>query len=641
MGIDPDLVIPNKNRSVYEDAVACWKGSQMSEFKNQLIEHAAEINFPIHKPYFKISQEQKDRLWNEKEYFTGIHEFFKQIEAQRHKIQYRVMLSRYRGKTICPECNGTRLKKEANLVKVGTKTITELVEMPINNLQGFFDKLKLDIRDTEVASRLLIEINNRLNFLTKVGLGYLTLNRTSASLSGGESQRINLATSLGSSLIGSLYILDEPSIGLHPRDTERLISVLKQLQKIGNTVMVVEHDEDIIRAADQIIDIGPLAGRNGGEIVYQGKYEDYQKKSCPEDSCLTLRYLSGQMKIEIPAQRRSWNESVFIEGAYQNNLKYIDVKFPLNVMTVITGVSGSGKTSLVRHVLYEALNNHFNNYPQNKVHFAGMEANFRQLSAVEFINQNPIGKSSRSNPATYVKAYDDIRQLFATLTESKIQGFTPGTFSFNVEGGRCSECEGEGYIKVDMQFMADVLIKCESCHGKRFKKDVLEVKYKEKSIYDILDMTIDEAIEFLDSGNNTAKKAAKKLKSLQFVGLGYLKLGQASSTLSGGESQRIKLASYIGMGAQTGKILFIFDEPTTGLHFHDIKKLLEAFNALINNGHSLVIIEHNKEIIKMADWIIDLGPEGGDKGGETIFEGTPEELIKCKKSYTGKFLELT
>jgi len=640
MGIDPDLVIPNKHLSIYEEAVACWRGPQISRYLKEFIAVASEIDFPIHTPYYQLTKEQKDRLWNERKLFTGINVFFEFLETQKHKIQFRVMLSRYRGKTICPECNGTRLKKEATYVKIAGKNISELVGMPISELKIFFDKLKLNTRDSAIAKRLLLEINNRLNFLTDVGLGYLTLNRKSASLSGGESQRINLATSLGSSLVGSLYILDEPSIGLHPRDTQRLIKVLRQLQQIGNTVLVVEHDEDIIRAADEIIDIGPMAGSHGGEIVFQGKIDEYTQQNCKADSCLTLKYLTGKMSIPVPKSRRKWNHSIDIEGAYENNLKNINVKFPLNVMTVVTGVSGSGKTSLVKKVLYQAISNRLSSYPQTKVHFAGINFIPSHITDVEFIDQNPIGKSSRSNPATYIKAYDDIRQLYASQPQSKIQGYTPGTFSFNIEGGRCPECEGDGFIKVDMQFMADVHIECESCHGKRFKDEVLDVKYKGKSIYDVLDMTIDEAIEFFSDDNSTAKKVARKLQALNFVGLGYLKLGQASSTLSGGESQRIKLASYIGMGASAGKMLFIFDEPTTGLHFHDINKLLDAFNALIDNGHSLIVIEHNQEIIKSADWIIDLGLEGGDKGGNIVFEGKPEDIVKSEKSYTGKYLNI-
>ena len=640
VGIDPDLVIPNKHLSIYEEAVACWKGTQMSSYKNELIQVADELNIPIHTPYYKLSKEQKDLIWTGNGKFTGIFPFFEIIEGQRHKIQYRVMLSRYRGKTICAECGGTRLKKEASYIKVGNYSINEMVNLPLSDLRSAFQTIELDERSQKIGKRLLVEINSRLDFLNNVGLGYLTLNRQSASLSGGESQRINLATSLGSSLVGSLYILDEPSIGLHPRDTKRLIDVVTRLQRIGNTVLVVEHDEDIIRAADEIIDIGPAAGSNGGEIVFQGSYQDYLKADCKPDSCLTLRYLTKELRIEIPKIRRKTNSYIEINGAYENNLKNVDVKFPLNTLTVITGVSGSGKTSLVKNVFYNALKNHLSDYPQNKVHFAGIKGDLSQIQLVEFIDQNPIGKSSRSNPATYVKAYDEIRQLYASLPRSKTEGYTPGTFSFNVEGGRCAECEGDGHIKVDMQFMADVKIECEACRGKRFKDDVLEVQFNKKNIYEILDMTIDEAIDFFKAENKTiSEKIVRKLEPLQFVGLGYLKMGQASSTLSGGESQRIKLASYIGLGSQTGKILFIFDEPTTGLHFHDIKKLLKAFNALIDNGHSLIVIEHNQEIIKSADWIIDIGSEGGDKGGNIVFTGTPEQIVDCKESYTGKYLK--
>ncbi len=640
IGIDPDLVIPNKHLTVYEEAVACWKGAQMSDYKKELIQVADKLSFPIHTPYYKLTKEQKYLLWNESKHFTGIFPFFDIIESQRHKIQYRVMLSRYRGKTVCPDCNGTKLKKEASYIQVGARSISELVDLPLSELKKFFEQLELDERSAQIAKRLLIEINNRLDFLCNVGLGYLTLNRQSASLSGGESQRINLATSLGSSLVGSMYILDEPSIGLHPRDTERLITVLRQLQQIGNSVLVVEHDEDIIKAADEIIDIGPAAGSYGGEIVFQGKFSDYLKSDCKPDSCLTLKYLTGEMEIVVPDIRRKTNSYILIEGAYENNLKNIDVKFPLNTFTVVTGVSGSGKTSLVRKVFYEAVKNHLNQYPQNKIHFAGISGDLSRIQAVEFIDQNPIGKSSRSNPATYVKAYDEIRQLFANQPKSKAEGYTPGTFSFNVEGGRCPECEGEGFLKVDMQFMADVSITCEACGGKRFKEGVLDVEVHGKNIFDILEMTIDDAIIFFKEHQNAlSEKVVKKLEPLQYVGLGYLKLGQSSSTLSGGESQRIKLASYIGQGTSAGRILFIFDEPTTGLHFHDINKLLSAFNALIDNGHSLVVIEHNLEIIKYADWIIDIGAEGGETGGNVVFTGTPEEILDCNESYTGKYLQ--
>ncbi len=635
IGIDEDLVIPNKSLSIYQDAVACWKGEKMSEWKDELVYSAEKFNFPIHKPFYELTEEQKFLVWTGNEYFQGLNRFFKYLEENSYKIQYRVMLSRYRGKTTCPDCKGSRLKKEAGYVKVGGKSIQDLVLMPVSELNTVFENIELSSYEKEIANRILIEITNRLNFLCDVGLGYLTLNRLSSTLSGGESQRINLATSLGSSLVGSLYILDEPSIGLHPRDTERLIKVLRQLQKIGNTVLVVEHDEEIIRAADEIIDIGPLAGQHGGEIVFQGNHELLEQK--PES--LTTKYLTGVEKIEVPQQRRKWSNYIEVVGARENNLKNLRVKFPLNTMTVVTGVSGSGKSSLVSKILSPALTKILGNYGERTGYHDAILGDYKLLDAIEFIDQNPIGKSSRSNPVTYLKAYDEIRKLFSEQQGAKIQGLKPSHFSFNVDGGRCDECQGEGTIKVEMQFLADVFLVCESCNGKRFKEDILEVRYKEFNIDDVLNLTVNEALELFSKGkSSTEKKIVKRLQPLQDVGLGYIKLGQSSSTLSGGESQRVKLASFLAK-EKDSPTLFIFDEPTTGLHFHDIKKLLDSFNALISRGHSIIIIEHNLDIIKAADWIIDLGPEGGDKGGEIIFEGIPEELVKVKESYTGQALK--
>lgn len=635
IGIDEDLVIPNKSLSVYQDTVACWKGEKMSEWKNELIYAAEKFDFPIHKPFYELSEAQKFLLWTGNKYFKGLNRFFKFLEESSYKIQYRVMLSRYRGKTICPECKGSRLKKEAGYVKISDKSLQEIVLIPISELSVFFNELKLNDHDTTIAKRILIEINNRIEFLYDVGLGYLTLNRLSSTLSGGESQRINLATSLGSSLVGSLYILDEPSIGLHSRDTDRLIKVLRRLQKIGNTVVVVEHDEEIIRAADEIIDIGPNAGQHGGEVVFHGNHTELHKS--PES--LTTKYLTGEKKIEVPKQRRKWSNSIEIIGARENNLKNITVKFPLNTMTVVTGVSGSGKSSLVSKILSPAMTKILGGYGDRTGEHDAILGDYKQITAIEFIDQNPIGKSSRSNPVTYLKAYDEIRKLFADQQASKIQGLKPSHFSFNVDGGRCDECQGEGTIKVEMQFLADVFLLCESCNGKRFKEDILDVRYQNKNIDDILNMTVNQAIELFAVGtSSTEKKITKRLKPLQDVGLGYIKLGQSSSTLSGGESQRVKLASFLAK-EKDAPTLFIFDEPTTGLHFHDIKKLLDSFNALISRGHSITIIEHNMEIIKSADWIIDLGPEGGKTGGEVIFEGTPEELIKVENSYTGEALK--
>lgn len=634
IGIDEDLVIPNKSLSIYNEAIVCWKGEKMSEWKDQLIMNSDRFNFPIHTPYYDLSAEQKRLLWTGNQYFEGLNSFFKSIEEQSYKIQYRVMLSRYRGKTICPECEGTRLKKEASYVKIGGKAVSELVNQPVDQLAPFFKELQLTDHEKIVSDRLLVEINNRIGYLCDVGLGYLTLNRLSSSLSGGESQRINLATSLGSSLVGSMYILDEPSIGLHSRDTVRLIKVLRKLQQLGNSVIIVEHDEEIIRDADMVIDIGPLAGRNGGEVVFQGTH----KELASNNKSLTARYINGTEKIDLPLVRRKWNNYIEITGARENNLKGIDVKFPLNTLTVVTGVSGSGKSSLIRKILYPALAKQLGGYGEKTGDHLRLQGDLSLITAVEFVDQNPIGKSSRSNPVTYLKTYDDIRKLFADQQASKINGFTASHFSFNIDGGRCEECQGEGEIKVEMQFMADIHLTCESCNGKRFKPDVLDVKFKEKNIYDILEMTVDEAILFFsENDKHEGKKIAKKLMPLQDVGLGYVKLGQSSSTLSGGESQRIKLASFLAK-EKDSPTLFIFDEPTTGLHFHDISKLLDAINALISRGHTVLIIEHNTEVIKVADWIIDLGPEGGDGGGYKVFEGTPEEIIKCEASYTGKYL---
>ncbi len=635
IGIDKDLVIPNKTLSVYEDAVACWKGEKMGEYKRELIRNADRFNFPIHRPYYELTKEQRELLWKGNQYFYGIDDFFKHVEQQQYKIQFRVMLSRYRGKTICPDCRGTRLKKEASWVKVAGMSISDLVLMSVTDLIEFFKNLELDEHDKKVGQRILTEINTRLKFLFEVGLGYLTLNRLSSTLSGGESQRINLATSLGSTLVGSLYILDEPSIGLHSRDTELLIHVLKELQALGNTVVVVEHDEDIMRSADEIIDIGPGAGRLGGEVVFQGKL----KKEAKAEKSLTYKYLFGEEKIEIPDGRRSWNRYLEILGARENNLKDVHVKVPLNIMNVITGVSGSGKSTLIRSILYPAVKKHLGGYADKSGSFDLLKGDLDAVKDIEFVDQNPIGKSSRSNPATYLKAYDEIRKLMADQQYAKINGYKASHFSFNIEGGRCEECQGEGTIKVEMQFMADIVLTCESCGGKRFKEDVLEVRYKGKNIYDILEMTILEAIEFFgQETKGTEKRIVNKLQPLADVGLGYVKLGQSSSTLSGGESQRVKLASFLAK-EKSDPTLFIFDEPTTGLHFNDIKKLLKAFSALIEKGHSLVVIEHNMDVIKCADWVIDLGPEGGEKGGFVVFEGKPEDLIENEKSYTGKYLK--
>jgi len=637
IGIDENLVVPNQSLSVYEDAVVCWKGEKMSEWKHDFIHNAARYNFPVHRPYYQLSEEEKNLLWHGKGVLKGIDDFFKYVEDNLYKIQYRVLQARYRGKTVCPVCKGSRLKPQASYVKINGQTISALVNLPVSKLRDFFNSLQLDEHDAAVAKRLLIEINSRLQFLNDVGLGYLTLNRLSSTLSGGESQRINLATSLGSSLVGSLYILDEPSIGLHSKDTGLLIQVLRQLQTLGNTVVVVEHDEEIIRAADYIIDIGPEAGQWGGEIVYQGELSQALQEK--KERSYTVRYLTGEEQIPVPARRRKWNNYIEIKGACENNLKSVDVRFPLNVMTVITGVSGSGKSSLVREVFYQALKRHYENNKDLSIQLKDIAGDLQLINNVEFVDQNPIGRSSRSNPVTYIKSYDEIRKLFSEQPLAKQMRFTPAYFSFNVEGGRCEECKGEGFITVEMQFMADVVLECESCHGKRFKQEVLDVEYRGKTIYDVLEMTIDEAIVFFnESGGSQEKKIVKKLNCLKEVGLGYVKLGQSSFTLSGGENQRVKLAYHLGE-EKAQPTLFIFDEPTTGLHFHDIKTLLKAFDALIERGHTIVIIEHNMDVIKCADHLIDLGPEGGEKGGYVVCTGTPEQVAGCDESYTGRFLK--
>ncbi len=639
LGIDENLVVPDKSKSVYDGAVVCWRGEKMGMWKDEFCRRAKRNKFPIFKPYFELNQKEKDILWHgsatertlpENEQ-VSIDAFFKMVEANKYKIQYRVMSSRYRGRTVCPTCGGTRLKPEAKYVKIAGRDITELVAMPIDDLRKFFLNITLTETDQKIAARLLREINNRLDYLVNVGLGYLTLNRASKTLSGGESQRISLATSLGSNLVGALYILDEPSIGLHSRDTDRLIKVLRQLQRLGNTVVVVEHDEEIMREADYIIDVGPEAGRHGGEIVYAGDMKHLEKGT----NSYTLRYLLGEEKVEVPSSRRAWNNFIEIKGARENNLKNIDVRFPLNILCAVTGVSGSGKSTLVRDILYRGLKRHFDEVCDRPGEFSSLGGDVAQISGVEFVNQEPIGKSSRSNPVTYIKAYDEIRRLMAAQPLAVQMGYTAAYFSFNTEGGRCETCKGEGTIKVEMQFMADLVLTCDECHGKRFKKDILDVKFEGKNIYDILEMTVNQAVEFFEEhGEN---HIAQNLKPLQDVGLGYIKLGQSSSTLSGGENQRVKLAYYLGIG-KSKPTLFIFDEPTTGLHFHDTKKLIAAFNSLIAKGHSIIVIEHNMEIIKSADYIIDLGPEGGRGGGKIIVQGTPEQVCKCKESYTAKFL---
>ena len=632
IGIDEDLVIPNTGLSIYENAIFPWRGESMSWYRDQLVNNSHKFNFPIHKPYFELTAEQKELVWNGNQYFEGLNQFFAFLESKAYKIQNRVMLSRYRGKTRCSVCKGKRLRPETNYVKVAGATITELVEKPINKVSDFFDHLELSESDAAIAKRLLTEIRNRLHFLSKVGLNYLTLNRKSNTLSGGESQRINLATSLGSSLVGSMYILDEPSIGLHPRDTLKLIEVLKSLRDLGNTVIVVEHDEDIMKAADEIIDIGPEAGTNGGEVVATGTFKDI----LASDS-LTAKYLNNSLKIEVPEKRRSYKNFIDIIGARENNLKNIDVRFPLGVFTAVTGVSGSGKSTLVKKILYPAMCKEVGGYGEKAGQFTKLEGKYGNITSIEFVDQNPIGRSSRSNPVTYIKAYDDIRNLFSNQKLSDIRGYKPKHFSFNVDGGRCETCKGEGEVTIEMQFMADVHLVCDTCNGKRFKKEILEVAFAGKNIDDVLNLTIDDAVAFFKE--NGEEKITRKLKPLQDVGLGYVQLGQSSSTLSGGEAQRIKLASFLVKGSTKEKALFIFDEPTTGLHFHDIQKLLKSFNALLKKGHSVIVIEHNMDLVKCADYVIDLGPEGGETGGYLIAEGTPEEVAKNPKSFTAPFLQ--
>ncbi|MDO6517984.1 excinuclease ABC subunit UvrA [Zobellia uliginosa] len=632
IGIDEDLVVPNTALSVYENAIFPWRGESMGWYRDQLVNSSYKFDFPIHKPWFELSDEQKQLVWDGNEHFIGLHKFFDQLEEKSYKIQNRVMLSRYRGKTKCNVCHGKRLRKETDYVKIAGKNISDLVELPIKKLIPFFDGLVLDKYDAKIASRLLKEINTRLGFLDKVGLSYLTMNRKSNTLSGGESQRINLATSLGSSLVGSMYILDEPSIGLHPKDTENLIDVLLSLRDLGNTVIVVEHDEDIMKAADEVIDIGPEAGTHGGEVVAHGTLDDILKSNS-----LTAGYLNGTKEISVPTKRRTSPDYITIKGARENNLKNIDVTFPLNMLTVITGVSGSGKSTLVKKLLYPIILKEVGGYGEKAGQYTKVEGKYKTIKHVEFVDQNPIGRSSRSNPVTYIKAYDDIRNLFAAQKLSKIRAYQAKHFSFNVDGGRCEKCKGEGEITVEMQFMADVHLQCDTCGGKRFKKEVLEVKFQEANIDDVLNMTIDDAIAFFE--DHKQNKIVNKLKPLQDVGLGYVTLGQSSSTLSGGEAQRIKLASFLVKGTTKDKALFIFDEPTTGLHFHDIKKLLKSFDALIEKGHSVIVIEHNVELIKCADYIIDLGPEGGENGGQLLAEGMPEEIIKSSTSFTAKYLK--
>ncbi|SCY21192.1 excinuclease ABC subunit UvrA [Flavobacterium anhuiense] len=632
IGIDADLVVPNTSLSVYESAIYPWRGESMSWYKDELVKHAYKFDFPIHKPYFQLTEEQKDLIWTGNQYFQGLNDFFRELEEKNYKIQNRVMLSRYRGKTKCHACKGKRLREEASYVKINGKTVSDLVDLPIKHLVTFFKNIELNQYEQQIAKRLMIEINNRLSFLSEVGLDYLTLNRNSATLSGGESQRINLATSLGSSLVGSMYILDEPSIGLHPKDSERLIKVLLSLRDLGNTVIVVEHDEDIMKAADMIIDIGPEAGTFGGKLVAQGTYDEILKS----DS-LTAKYLNGDLEISVPKRRRKYKNHIDIIGARENNLKNIDVTFPLDVLTVVTGVSGSGKSTLIKKILFPAVQKKLESAAEKAGQFSEISGSFSQIKHIEYVDQNPIGRSSRSNPVTYIKAYDDIRDLYAKEKLSKIRGYQAKHFSFNVDGGRCETCKGEGSINVEMVFMADVSLPCETCGGKRFKKEILEVTFDNQNINDILTMTIDDAIAFFEK--NKQSKITQKLQPLQDVGLGYVQLGQSSSTLSGGEAQRIKLASFLVKGATKEKALFVFDEPTTGLHFHDIKKLLASFDALIEKGHSIIVIEHNLDLIKCADWILDLGPEGGENGGHLLASGTPEDIVKVKESVTGVYLK--
>lgn len=627
IGIDEDLVMPDRGLSIYEDGVFCWRGESMSQYKDQLVRSANKFDFPIHRPIYDLTDEQIQLLWDGNEYFDGLHAFFRMLEENSYKIQYRVMLSRYRGKTPCPECKGTKLRKDATYVKIGGKSLSDLVLMPISELAVFFEELELNDIEREISKRILKEVSSRLGYMKDVGLGYLNLNRQSATLSGGEAQRIHLASSLGSSLVGSMYILDEPSIGLHPKDTERLITILKQLRDIGNTVIVVEHDEDIMRAADMIVDIGPEAGTHGGEVVFQGTLEEMMKSA----DTLTTGYLSGKLEIPVPEKRRKAKGQIHVVGARQHNLKNVSVSFPLACLSVITGVSGSGKSTLMKSILYPALKKRFGGYSGKTGLFERLDGDLNRIDDVEFVDQDPIGRSTRSNPVTYIKAYDEIRSLFADQKAAQLRGYKPKHFSFNVAGGRCEVCEGEGTVKIEMQFMADIVMKCESCEGQRFKQEVLEIKFHGKTIHDVLSMTVDEAMEFFSEHD---PKVARKIAPLQEVGLGYVQLGQSSSTLSGGEAQRIKLASFLTKGKNAGKTLFIFDEPTTGLHFHDIHKLLKAFNALLDNGHSIILIEHHPDVIKCADHVIDLGPEGGKNGGNIVFEGTPEELAKCKESAT-------
>jgi len=632
IGIDPDLVVPDKSKSVYDGAIAPWRGEKMGEWLNKLVKVAIKFDFPIHRAYKDLTADQKDLLWTGNNYFRGLNEFFKELEEQTYKIQYRVMLSRYRGKTDCPDCKGTRLRKDASYVKVGGKSITDIVLMPLDELLAFFNALTLSDNEVIIAKRLLLEVTNRIRFLTEVGLSYLTLNRLSNTLSGGESQRINLATSLGSSLVGSIYVLDEPSIGLHPRDTQRLINVLKSLRNIGNTVIVVEHEEEMMQAADHLIDIGPEAGVNGGELVFSGEFKDILEDS----NSLTGKYLSGVEKIAVPSQRRKWQHFIEVKGARENNLKGVDIKFPLYNFTVVSGVSGSGKTSLIKRILYPALQKATGNYSGEQTGlFDKLEGDISLVEKVEMIDQNPIGRSSRSNPVTYVKAWDEIRTLYSSQSASKAAGLKPAAFSFNVEGGRCDVCQGEGEVKIEMQFMADIYLPCEACGGRRFKQQILDVTWQDKNVYEILELTVDEALLFFQD----QPKILNKIQPLADVGLGYVKLGQSSNTLSGGEAQRIKLASFLVKGNNSKNTLFIFDEPTTGLHFHDIKKLLKSFDALIAQGNTILVIEHNMDVIKCADWVIDIGPEGGERGGGLVFEGVPEDLVKQEKSYTGAFLK--